>query len=177
MIRPASAALLLAATASLCLPARAQAPAAIGCGDPSIHFEVDTDRGLHPAPLAPGRALVFFVQDDSEVSGFHKPIVRIGLDGKWTGATHGDSYLFFYVDPGEHRLCTNWQDGSSFLRRGPSPSATLTFTAKPGVTYYFQLNNTFRGASRTATTLAPVTPSNPEDYLNDYDFAFFHQLP
>jgi hypothetical protein len=179
--RFALSALLLAA-ASFSLAARAQAPApsaaqANGCGAPAIHFDVDTDRGLHPAPMAPGRALVFFVQDDSEISGFRKPTVRVGLDGKWEGATHGSSYFFFYVDPGEHHLCTDWQDSTSFLRKGPPLSASLAFTAKAGSTYYFQLSNTFRGASRTATVLEPVTPSNPEDYLADYNFAFFHQLP
>jgi hypothetical protein len=179
--RLALSALLLAA-ASFSLPAHAQSPApstaqSNGCGSPAIRFDVESDRGLHPAPMAPSRALVFFVQDDSEVSGFRKPVVRLGLDGKWEGATHGNSYIFFYVDPGQHHLCTDWQDGAYFLHKGPSPSATLSFTAKAGATYYFQVSNTFRGTDRTATLLEPVTPSNPEDYLNDYNFAFFHQLP
>lgn len=174
MIR-STLALLLFAAASLPLAAQAPAPAS-GCGDPAIHFDVATDRGLHPAPPTPGRALVYFVQDDNDVFGFHKPIVRIGLDGKWVAATHGSSYLFFYVEPGEHSLCTNWQDTGIFSRKA-HPAAALQFSAKPGATYYFQVTNSFRGASRAYTAIMPVTPSNPEDYLADYEFALFHQLP
>ena len=172
--RLAFATLLLAAFS---LPARAQAPApSAGCGNPATHFDVDTDRGLHPAPQAPGRALVFFAQDDSNVAGFHKPIVRVGIDGKWVGATHGTSYFFFYVEPGEHHLCSDWQD-MGFFSHKTQLSGALNFTAQAGGVYYFQITNTFRGAARTSAVLAPVTPSNPEDYLADYDFAFFHQLP
>jgi hypothetical protein len=174
--RFAFSALLLAA-ASLSLPAFAQAPtAATGCGDPAIHFDVDTDRGLHPSPAAPGRALVFFLQDDSDVSGFRKPTVRIGVDGKWVGATHNTSYIFFYAEPGQHHLCTNWQDVDVFSRKAET-TRTLNFTVEAGKTYYFEVTNSFRGASRTSTRLEAITTTNQEDLLGDYDFAFFHQLP
>jgi hypothetical protein len=39
------------------------------------------------------------------------------------------------------------------------------------------VTNTFRGASRTATKLEPITTTNQEDLLGDYDYSFFHQLP
>lgn len=168
---------LLAAAALLSLPAFAQAPApAAGCGNPATQFDVETDRGLHPSPLAPNKALVFFLEDDSNISGFRNPTVRVGVDGKWVGAAHGTSYFFFYLQPGAHHLCTDWQDADVFSRK-TSTVRTLDFTVEPGKTYYFQVTNTFRGASRTSTTLEPVTTTNQEDLLGDYDFAYFHQLP
>lgn len=176
MNRLAISALLLAA-ASLSLPALAQSTAPVtGCGDPAIHFDVETDRGLHPSPMAPGRALIFLLEDDSAVSGFRKPTVRFGLDGKWLGATHGNSYFFAYVDPGSHHLCSNWQDAEVFSRKTQT-ARTLDFNVEAGKTYYFQVTNSFRGASRTTTTLEPVTTTNQEDLLADFDFSFFHQLP
>ena len=168
---------LLLAAASFSLPAHSQTPSVqSGCGAPAIHFDVDADHGIHPAPQTPDKALVFFIQDDSYVAGFRKPTVRVGVDGKWVGATHGDSYIFFYVDPGQHRLCTDWQDSSMFSRK-TQPTAGLSFTATAGATYYFRVTNTFRGAANTGTSLEPLTPSNPEDLLADCDFAFFHQNP
>jgi hypothetical protein len=170
---------LLLAAASLTLPAFSQTPApakTTGCGDPAIHFDVESDRGLHPSPIAPGRALVFFIEDDEDVAGFRKPTTRVGIDGKWVGATHGSTYFFFYVDPGQHRLCTDWQDASVFSRKA-QPTSSLDFTASAGSTYYFRVTNTFRGAAKTGMSLAPVKTDNPEDLLGDYLFAFFHQNP
>lgn len=168
---------LLVAAASLALPAFSQTPApATGCGNPAAQFDVETDHGLHPSPMAPGHALVFFLEDDSNISGFRNPTVRVGVDGKWMGATHGTSYFFFYLTPGQHHLCTDWQDVDVFSRKAQT-LRTLDFTAEAGKTYYFEVTNTFRGASRTSTSLAPVTTSNQEDLLGDYDFAYFHLLP
>jgi len=168
---------LLAAAVFVSLPALAQTSApATGCGSPSIRFEVNNDPGLHPAPPTPGRALVYFLQNDEKVSGFRKPTVRIGVDGAWVGATHGTSYTFFYVDPGQHHLCSDWQD-VEFFHHKMQTSRTLDFTVEAGKVYYFLVTNNFRGASRSSTQLEQITTSNQEDLLADFQFAFFHQLP
>jgi hypothetical protein len=54
---------------------------------------------------------------------------------KYLGANHGKSYFFFFVGPGEHRLCAEWQ--SSFKRFSKLGSAT-SFTTEAGKTYHFR---------------------------------------
>jgi len=65
----------------------------------------------------------------------------VGLDGQWIGATNGNSYFYFSVDPGEHHLCTNWQ-GFSFLGKTRAAGA-LHFTAEPGGVYYFRAKDIY----------------------------------
>lgn len=164
-------------TTTLSQAALAQAPApASACGSTAVHYEVNTDRGLYPAPPAPGRALVFLLENDDAVSGFRKPTIRFGVDGKWIGATHGSSYFFAYVEPGKHTLCSNWQDADYFNRKA-NLERSLDFTVEAGKTYYFLVSNSFRGASRTATTLEQITTTNHEDLIADYEYASFHILP
>src|ERR1700689_2805650 len=73
-----------------------------GCGAMDASFEVKTERA---APLVAqpdtGKALVYFVEDDSEFGSKPKPTPRAGIDGRWVGAMHGDSYFSTAVDPGE----------------------------------------------------------------------------
>jgi hypothetical protein len=68
-------------------------------------------------------------------SGKPKPVVRLGIDGKWVGATHGASYLATTVVPGEHQLCASWQTNVTIGQ--PKQSAALHFTADPGKVYFF----------------------------------------
>jgi hypothetical protein len=51
------------------------------------------------------------------------------------GATHGRSYLYFAADPGEHRLCVNWQ---TYLDVFSRETSLAHLTAEPGKTYYFR---------------------------------------
>ena len=109
-------------------------PASLGppaCGDPETKFDVKTDKELHPVQPEAGKALLYFIQDDSEYGARPRPTTRMGIDGKWAGATHGDSYFYISIDPGVHHLCANWQ--STF----DSKVAAAHFTAEAGGEYYF----------------------------------------
>jgi hypothetical protein len=75
--------------------------------------------------------------------------VRVGLDGDWAGATRGDSYLSFAVEPGEHHLCVDFL--SEFLEPGRLVPV-YGFTAQPGKTYYFR-----------ARTIASISSSGRRD--------------
>lgn len=116
------------------------ARAAAGCGPADVQFDVKTDKNQHPiAQPEAGKALVVVFQEERQDPGINlnlaAPLTRVGLDGKWVGANRGQSYFFFSVDPGDHRLCTNWQ--SSFKRLSKLGSA-VTFTAEAGKVYFFR---------------------------------------
>jgi hypothetical protein len=107
------------------------ARAAAGCGPTEVHFDVKADKKQHPAPQPEAdKALVYVFENDDAAT------TRVGLDGKWMGANRGQSYFFFSVDPGEHRLCTDWQ--SSFEKLSRLGSAA-SFTTEIGKTYYFRI--------------------------------------
>jgi hypothetical protein len=134
--------LLAFATASFAqnAPAEAAAAAAPGCGAESTKFDVKTDRSQHPlAKPEPGRALVYFLQDDAYFQSAPRPTTRFGLDGNWVGATQANSYFYVSVDPGEHHLCAGWQSfvGFNVARK----SAAAHFTAEPGGVYFFVVND------------------------------------
>jgi hypothetical protein len=53
-----------------------------GCGAFSVTFSVKTNKNQHPfAQPDAGKALVYFVEDDSNFNATPKPTVRAGLDG------------------------------------------------------------------------------------------------
>ncbi|HEX4001784.1 MAG TPA: DUF2846 domain-containing protein [Candidatus Acidoferrales bacterium] len=125
------------------VPASAQSVVGVatapGCGAPSVNFSVKTDKKQHPfAQADAGKALVYFVEDDSNFAASPKPTIRAGLDGNWVGATHGSSYFYFPVDPGEHDLCASWQ--GKFLG---SYRSVVHFHAEPGELYFFRAKDVF----------------------------------
>jgi hypothetical protein len=136
----------------------APGPGAPGCGPDSAKFAVDTGSGLETAKAEPGKALVYFIEDDSSFTYFIKPTTRAGVDGQWVGATHGNSYLTFTVDPGEHHLCASWQVGI-IVGKGKMSSAAQFTTVAAGV-YYFKVRNTFitrkDNSTFTAVRLKPL---------------------
>src|SRR6185312_9705018 len=85
-----------------------------GCGPAAVHFEVKTEK--HHLPVRPenGKALVYFLQDDTQFQSRPRPTSRIGIDGTWVGATKSNSYFYVSVDPGEHDLCSSWQSFVGF---------------------------------------------------------------
>ena len=124
-------------------PAFAQSAAGVavapGCGTSDLSFSVETDKNQHPfAKPDAGKALVYFVEDDSNFNAVGKPTVRAGLDGAWVGATHGSSYFYFPVGPGEHHLCASWQGKGQ-----QAYSAATDFSAKAGETYFFVVRDTW----------------------------------
>jgi hypothetical protein len=118
------------------IPTRAQnAEVAVGCGPDNEHFDVKTNKGQHTeAKEDNGKAAVHFLQDDREFQSIQKPVLRIGIDGKWIGATHGTSYVVALLDPGKHHLCTSWQ--ASVGRGVGRQSGALHFVAETGKSYF-----------------------------------------
>ncbi len=112
-----------------------------GCGDDAVKFSVKTGQGQNPAQPDAGKAIVYFIEDDSNFNSIVKPTTRAGVDGKWVGATHGNSYLYFSVDPGVHHLCASWQ--SNVGLENDRKTAAAHFTAEAGGVYYFEVKNIF----------------------------------
>jgi hypothetical protein len=127
-----------------------------GCGADDAKFAVKTDDAKHPAgqPDA-GKALVYFIEDDSDFGSFPRPTTRAGIDGGWVGATHGNSYFFFIVDPGEHHLCASWQ--TAIVIGQGHKAAAAHFTAEAGNVYYFRVRNCWhRDNGVAAIDFAPL---------------------
>ncbi len=82
-----------------------------------------------------GKALVYVIEDMR-----HTPLsttnFRVGVDGKWVGATRNMSYMSFAVEPGEQHLCVALQGHAwGQLERG----ITLRrLEAEAGKTYYLR---------------------------------------
>jgi hypothetical protein len=112
---------------------------AAGCGPAKMEFDVKTDKKQHAVTQPdPGKALVYVVEEeksDPHSMQIGHLTVRVGLDGTWVGANHGDSYLSFQVEPADHRVCSDVQ--SIFASKGLSGAADLT--AESGRTYYYRV--------------------------------------
>ncbi len=135
-------AFLLLAFATTCSAQNAPTgtAAAPGCGGEDTKFDVKTDRSKHPfVKSEPGKALVYFLQDDSYFEQRPRPTTRFGLDGNWIGATQSNSYFYASVDPGEHHLCASWQSLVGF--NVAQKSAAAHFTAEAGGVYFFVVND------------------------------------
>ncbi len=120
-------------------PGTAVAP---GCGQSNGQFDVKTDKHQHPMTRPEGgKALVYFIEDDTKFLSRPNPTTRVGVDGVWVGATHGDSYLYFAVAPGEHHLCASWQ--SAVILGAGHQGAAAHFRAEDGGVYYFRVKNSW----------------------------------
>jgi len=95
------------------------------CGPRDVKFEVKADATQHPTPMpGNGKALIYVVQEDPITS-------RLGVDGKWVGASKGQTYFFVPIDPGEHHLCAIGQIGAV------TRVSLHGLKAEAGMTYYF----------------------------------------
>lgn len=177
MIKPVFAVLLLAAV-SLAPSAFAQNiivaanPEATGCGDSDVKFKVKTDNGKkdnaqHPAQPEAGKALVYFIQDDSEFTNEPKPTTRAGLDGNWVGATHTNSYFFFSVDFGVHHLCASWQSAGLLGHK----KSWIPFTAAAGGVYYFVVKNVWWQNHTGGMSLESVGSDQGQALANSFLFS------
>lgn len=152
--------LLLFTTVVLATTAHAQSqianPAGVpGCGDLPAKFSVNTAAYQQPARPEAGKALVYFIEDDSNFDSHPKPTTRAGVDGKWVGATHGNSYFSFSVDPGVHHLCASWQSG--VILGTDRKTAAAHFTAEAGGIYYFKAKNITYSAPNSTTSEISLT--------------------
>lgn len=111
---------------------------AAGCGPAKTQFDVKTDKKQHTVKEpGPGKALVYVFEEYKTNPGFMigHATTRVGLDGNWVGANRENSYMFFAVAPGDHRLCSDVQ--SRFASRKLSAAADLV--AEAGQTYYYRV--------------------------------------
>jgi hypothetical protein len=137
-------ALILFAASAFAQDQSTIAAAESACGPRDVEFHIKTDNSHHPVfrPDA-GKALVYVVEEQ-KFKAVKDVTARVGLDGAWMGANHGNSYLFFSVDPGEHHLCADWT--SSFLPDGRLVSLA-NLTAEAGKVYYFRVRTSGGPAS------------------------------
>jgi hypothetical protein len=146
--------------------------AAPGCGTTDTRFEIKKDKSQHPS-APPGKAVIYFVEDDTEFQAVPNPTTRIGLDGTWIGANHGNSYFYVSVDPGEHHICASWQ-GWRVLRTTPQ-SAAAHFTAEAGQSYYFTVKNTLlREIMIPKIELLPLDSDQGQLLASEFAFGTSH---
>ena len=128
------AATVLSASAAYAQDQAASARTAAGCGPSQTQFEVKLDDSLHVlAHPEEGKAIVYVFEDD-----FSGPTMRIGVDGAWTGATNGKSFLYFTLAPGEHSVCTEWQS-TVFKKTSERVGGAKTLTVEAGKVYYLRM--------------------------------------
>ena len=149
------------------------ARSAAGCGAGEVAFTVKTDKKQHPiAPSQAGKALVY-VFGDEELDNIPLHIggitTRWGLDGAWVGANYRKSYFFFYVDPGDHRLCTSRQ--TKF--KSQTKSAAISFTAEAGKVYYFHTKTPHHEPPETVILVA-ADPAAAQLLIADSAFSVSH---
>ena len=105
------------------------------CGPKDKQFDVKVETGPQASPQVSGdKALVFVVKDVGQLRCWGCT-TKVAVDGAWVGATKGNSYLSFSVEPGEHHLCAH-----------AGAVALANFTAEAGKVYYFRAR-TFHGAA------------------------------
>lgn len=108
------------------------------CGDDRTAFDVKTAKGQPPpAPPGDGGAQIVFVEEFDPGAALCigcEVTTRVGVDGKWVGANHGNSYFAYTVTPGEHHLCADWQ---SALGRMRQKVGLASLNAEAGKAYYF----------------------------------------
>jgi hypothetical protein len=146
-----------------------------GCGANNTQFDVKTDKSQHPQGQVPeGKALVYIfeqIRTDPHYHMFGAATIRIGLDGLWIGANHGNTYFYFAVDPGDHSLCANWQ---SSIGRLSKLASAVTMTAEPGQVYYFQAKVDERPNDNPAVWMEPVDPAEAKILIASASLSNFH---
>jgi hypothetical protein len=150
------------------------ARAAAGCGPADVEFDVKTNKNQHLVQQPEsGKAMVYIleqVETDSIDLKLDGITIRLGLDGSWIGATSSQSYLFFPVSPGDHRVCANWQ--SSLESRSKLGSA-LSFTAEAGRIYFFRVKVdaiTYHDHPQS-TKLEAIDPAEAQFLISNFAFS------
>jgi uncharacterized protein DUF2846 len=139
------------------------------CGNlPNTIFDVKTDNGEHTAQPVAGKALVYFLQDDTNYVARPRPTTRLAVDGAWVGATHSDSYFYFAVEPGEHHLCATWQAGGL---QPVSGAAAAHFTAEAGHVYYFRAQNSSLRDGTSTIEFRRLDSDEAQLLINRYAFS------
>src|SRR5689334_20662615 len=87
---------------------------AAGCGPAATRFDVRVDKTKHGiAQPDAGKSLVYVIVQEKphpeEALYIGNITTRVGADGKWVCANYGESHVSFALEPGEHRICSDWQ--------------------------------------------------------------------
>lgn len=148
---------------------------AAGCGADNVQFDVKTDKSQHPLGQTPsGKALVYVFEverTDAQLFKIGAVTIRIGLDGQWVGANHGNTYFYFPVDPGDHNLCANWQ---STLGRISKLASAVSLTAETGQVYYFLTKVDERSHDHPAVWMEAVDPAEAKLLIASASLSDFH---
>jgi hypothetical protein len=130
----------LVAMPALAQDQAAAARTAAGCGADNVSFDVKVDKKQHPAPVAEaGKARLYVFEElktDDTAILIGGVTTKVGLDGNWLGGNKDGGYVFFSVNPGDHRVCAAWQSSIEGLARLASAAS---FTAQPGDVFYFRI--------------------------------------
>lgn len=146
---------------------------AAGCGSADAKFEVKTDSKQHPvAQPESGKALLYFIEDDTGFLGRPRPTTRLGVDGNWAGANHGSSYFYVSVEPGEHHLCASWQ--STVVLGAGHKTAATRFTAQAGNAYFFRVRNSWSQYSVAQIDFNPVDGDEAQLLMSKFSFSTSH---
>ncbi|MGC1107691.1 MAG: hypothetical protein WA876_14250 [Candidatus Acidiferrales bacterium] len=178
-MRSTSALLLLALSMICSLQARAQEGP--GCGPANIKFDVSTSKKYSLPSMQPGKALIYLFQDDLKYGARPRPTTRFAIDGTWIGATHADSFIYAFVDAGDHDVCANWQSDDTGLGYiGPKRStAAAHFTAEAGKSYYFRARDIAYTNGRTIVSepevvLAPLDSDEARVIISSFSLSSSH---
>lgn len=141
----------------------------------SVTFDVTTAKIKNTAATPDsGKALVYFIEDDSTFESIPKPTVRLGMDGTWMGATHSSSWFNFPVDLGEHHLCANWQ--SRVVLFGSShQTAAVHFTAVAGKTYFFRMQDAWNRAAGLSINFTRLDSDEGQILIRKFAHSTFSQ--
>ena len=144
------------------------------CGPLDKRFSPHTRREAQPGPSPTDKSRVYVVEDSLPLDEplNIRPTIRVGLDGAWEGATHGDSYMYFDMPPGEHHLCAAWQSG---LITDNQTIALYGFHAEGGQSYFFRVRMRFYGSARYPSDdgllLEPLNPDEAQYLMEQYPLA------
>ncbi len=146
------------------------------CGSASVQFEIKTEKKRPLAQPAPDKALVYVVENLRAGCFLCDTTTKIGLDGTWMGATKGNSYLSFSLDPGEHHLCAKLQSESS----SSETTSLASFIADAGGTYYFRVrltdqNNSGKGGVQWALDLDPLDRDQGQFMIESYEASSYRK--
>jgi hypothetical protein len=132
------------------------------CGPSAARFSFKTEYTPQPdLPSAPGKAVVYFIQDDRQFRSVPRPTVLWAIDGTWVGATRGETFFRVQIDPGERHLCVRWYNSGE--------TSLAHFTAQPGGVYFFSARNSAIGDEMTA--LEPLDTDEGALLVSQYAYS------
>lgn len=177
----AAALVILLLAVSVVFPATVRAQEGPGCGLANIKFDISTSKKYSLPATQPAKALVYFFQDDLKYGARPRPTTRFAIDGTWIGATHANSFIYAFVDAGDHDVCANWQSDDTGLGYiGPKRStAAAHFTAETGKSYYFRARdiaytNGRAIVSEPEVVLAPLDSDEAQVIINSFSLSSSH---